>query len=137
MTLYRPVGLKELELIAQLGFKAFPPRLPIQPIFYPVLNFEYAAQIASEWNTTDPVSGYIGFVTKFEIDESYASKFEVQIVGGARVHQELWVPAEELDEFNSHILGNIVVEQAYVGEKYEGKLDTQSHLPIGLTSKKE
>jgi hypothetical protein len=50
MTLFRLVGLKELELIAQSGFTAFPPRLAIQPIFYPVLNFEYAAQIAREWN---------------------------------------------------------------------------------------
>ena len=64
MTLYRPVGLKVLELIAQSGFKGFPPRLPMQPIFYPVLTFEYAVQIAREWNTKDPVSGFVGFVTR-------------------------------------------------------------------------
>ncbi len=48
MILFRPVGTKELELIAQLDFCAFPPRLEIQPIFYPVLNFDYAAQIARD-----------------------------------------------------------------------------------------
>lgn len=44
--LYRPVGLKEMELIAESGFKKFPPRLMWQPIFYPVLNEQYASQIA-------------------------------------------------------------------------------------------
>jgi hypothetical protein len=37
-TLYRPVGKKELELIRASGFRAFPPRLPGQPFFYPVLK---------------------------------------------------------------------------------------------------
>lgn len=36
MFLYRPVGLEELKLIAASNFRAFPPRLPEQPIFYPV-----------------------------------------------------------------------------------------------------
>ncbi len=38
MILYRPVGTKELELIAESGYREFPPRLPSHPIFYPVLN---------------------------------------------------------------------------------------------------
>lgn len=42
--LFRPVGLYELRLIAAGGYRAFPPRLPTQPIFYPVLNLEYATQ---------------------------------------------------------------------------------------------
>ena len=32
-TLYRPIGQKELDLIAESGFTKFPPRLPEQPIF--------------------------------------------------------------------------------------------------------
>jgi hypothetical protein len=50
--LFRPVGEKELRLIAESGYKAFPSRLPGQPIFYPVLNEEYARQIARDWNAT-------------------------------------------------------------------------------------
>ena|GEM_PF-5137857 len=42
----RPVGRKELALVRASGFRAFPPRLPGQPFFYPVLNQEYATQIA-------------------------------------------------------------------------------------------
>jgi hypothetical protein len=51
--LYRPVGEMELTLIRDSGFRAFPPRLPEQPIFYPVLEESYAIQIARNWNTRD------------------------------------------------------------------------------------
>jgi hypothetical protein len=132
MMLFRPVGLKELELIAQLDFKAFPPRLEIQPIFYPVLNFEYAAQIAREWNTKDLVSGFVGFVTEFEVENKYVSKFEVQTVGSDRIHQELWIPAEELMEFNSHIIGSIKITASFVGSNFKGKINPQIHLPEGI-----
>ncbi len=132
MILFRPVGLKELELIAQAGFQAFPPRLEIQPIFYPVLNFEYAAQIAREWNTKDPVSGFVGFVTEFEVADDYVSKFEVKVVGGARVHQELWVPAEELATFNAYIIGKIKVTASFIGPNFQGEINSQTNLPQGL-----
>jgi hypothetical protein len=130
MIQYRPVGLRELELIATNGWKAFPPRLPIQPIFYPVLNFQYAEQIVREWNVTDPVSGYAGFVTRFEVEDDYARQFDIQVVGGASVHQELWIPAEELDNFNAHIVGQISVELACYGEQFAGAIDTETNLPI-------
>lgn len=131
MILYRPVGLGELELIAESGYSAFPPRLPEQPIFYPVLNFDYAAQIASEWNTQRPP--YAGFVTRFEVEQSYVEQFEVQTVGG-RMHQELWVPAEQLDEFNRHIIGRITIEAAFYGDQFQGELDPQTNLPRQIAS---
>lgn len=105
MTLYRPVGPQELELIEQSGFRRFPPRLPEQPIFYPVLNEQYAIEIASNWNAK--ASG-AGFVTRFEVDDAFASRYDIQTVGGD-IHKELWVPAEELGDFNDHILGTIEV----------------------------
>jgi hypothetical protein len=104
-TLYRPVGPKEFALIQASGMKAFPPRLPDQPIFYPVLNEEYATQIARNWNVRDSGSG---FVTRFAVRAKYLSKFKIETVG-SRVHQELWVPAEELEEFNRNIVGEIEV----------------------------
>ena len=91
-TLYRPVGTEELELIKQSNWSAFPPRLPEQPIFYPVLNEEYARQIARDWNVR--ASG-AGFVTKFEVESDYLKQFNVQVVGGSE-HAEYWIPAEEL-----------------------------------------
>ncbi|MEI9911701.1 MAG: hypothetical protein WDO71_19835 [Bacteroidota bacterium] len=107
--LYRPVGPKELELIKESGWKKFPPRLPEQPIFYPVMNEEYAIQISEQWNV--PAYGS-GFVTKFQVDKEYSLKFEIQNVGG-EIHNELWVPAEELEEFNNHIEGLIEVTKEF------------------------
>lgn len=118
--LWRPVGVQELEIIEATGWKKFPPRLYWQPIFYPVLNFEYAAQIANDWNTNDPNSGYAGFVTQFEIPESYYNKFEIQNVGG-HMHNELWVPAEELEEFNNNIIDQISIVAAFYGPNFTGK----------------
>ena len=109
ITLYRPVGPEELELIKQSGWKKFPPRLPEQPIFYPVMNEQYAIQIARDWNV--PASGS-GFVTKLNVRAEYVKKFDVQNVGG-EIHNELWVPAEELEEFNSNIVGLIEVTQTF------------------------
>lgn len=114
MILFRPVGNAELELIRKSGYKKFPPRLPEQPIFYPVLNERYAAEIAERWNASS-APDCIGFVTRFEVDDEYASKFEVRTVGRS-YHQELWIPADELDIFNSHIIGTISVIRTYSGE---------------------
>lgn len=104
-TLYRPVNSKELKLIEELDFAAFPARLPEQPIFYPVTNEEYARQITRDWNV--PAYGS-GFVTKFEVDSEYLTKFKIQNVGDKN-HNELWIPSEELEDFNSHIVGKIEI----------------------------
>jgi hypothetical protein len=107
--LFRPVGPEELELIEKSDWIRFPPRLPEQPIFYPVMNEEYAIQIARDWNV--PASGS-GFVTKFCIKSAYLSKFMIQNVGG-EIHNELWIPAEELEEFNNNIVGRIEVTKNF------------------------
>lgn len=104
-TLYRPVGPEELELIEQLEWRAFPPRLPEQPIFYPVLFREYAIEIARDWNVE--ASG-AGFVTCFEVVTAFLARYEVKTVGSSR-HKEYWIPAEDLDEFNQNIVGTIEV----------------------------
>ena len=113
-TLYRPVGLTELGLIKNADWRAFPPRLEWQPIFYPVTNEAYAAQIAREWNTNDEFSGYLGAVTRFAIAAAFCERYATQNVG-AEMHDELWVPAEELNEFNNNIIGTIEVVNAFFG----------------------
>jgi hypothetical protein len=104
-TLFRPVGPKELELIAASDYRRFPPRLPEQPIFYPVCNEEYADEIAEKWNA---VSDGGGFVTRFEVSTAHLAQYEPQIVG-AKHHEEYWIPAEALEAFNDAIEGRIEV----------------------------
>jgi hypothetical protein len=131
MLLYRPVGEAELRLIANAGFRAFPPRLSHQPIFYPVLDRDYAVQIARDWNTKDAASGFAGWVTDFAIDDLFAERCPVQ-VAGARQHRELWVPAEDLAEFNRHIIGEIRVTAGFAGTGYAGEFDPVTFLPADL-----
>ncbi len=116
--LYRPVGLKEMELIAERDYKSFPPRLEWQPIFYPVTNQEYAEQIALEWNTVDEFSGFIGIITAFEVKTGFLEKYEIQNVG-SKIHNELWIPSEDLIEFNANIIGEIELVNVYfTGRSY-------------------
>lgn len=125
MKLWRPVGLHELGLIYDNEMRAFPARLPQQPIFYPVLNPEYASQIASSWNTTrDPHAGY---VVAFDVPDEVVAKYPMHQVGGS-VHKELWVPAEDLDAVNRVIMGSIVAESAYFGKEFHGYVPDQSGL---------
>jgi hypothetical protein len=119
-TLYRPIGQKELHLIEDLDYSGFPPRLSWQPIFYPVMNIDYAREICTMWNIHDENSNFSGFVTAFDVDSAYLSQFEIQNVGGTQ-HNELWIPSEELANFNTHIIGKIRVIEAYYGEKFVGE----------------
>lgn len=105
MILYRPVGTRELKLIEKSNYSKFPPRLPEQPIFYPVLTEKYAVEIASIWNVKYN-DDHKGYVTKFEIDDTYCGQFEIHQVGD-EYHKEFWIPAERLEEFNLHIVGKI------------------------------
>ncbi len=107
--LYRPVGEKELALIAESGYCTFPPRLFWQPIFYPVLNEEYARDIARDWNARD---GKHGYVTRFAVRTSFLNGYDIQKVGKA-IAREYWIPAEELDAFNQNIVGLIEVIAEY------------------------
>jgi hypothetical protein len=118
-TLYRPIGLQELALLWDSGMREFPQRLVQQPIFYPVVNLEYARQIARDWNTPDTNSGFAGFVTQFEVSSTYLSKFALHTAGSA-AHQEYWIPARELNTFNKAISDLISVEEAFFGAKFTG-----------------
>jgi hypothetical protein len=112
--LYRPVGGSELALIRESGNTRFPPRLPEQPIFYPVLSEAYAAQIARDWNARHN-RDRVGYVTRFHVRTDFLSGYEVRVVGGPE-HQEYWIPAGELEEFNRHIVGEIEVIAEYRGD---------------------
>jgi len=107
--LFRPTGLKELELVAASGFRRWPPRLPEQPIFYPVTNEEYAKEISINWNVR---SGGLGYVTKFHVRKSFMERYQIHKVGG-EIHTEWWIPGEDLEELNENIVGLIEIIGEY------------------------
>jgi hypothetical protein len=105
ITLFRPTGPEELALVAASGFRRWPPRLPEQPIFYPVTNERYAIEIARDWNV--PASGQ-GFVTRFDVGAAFMERYPIHQVGAAH-HTEWWIPAEDLEALNDQIVGLIEV----------------------------
>ena len=111
--MYRPTGPEELALVRESGFKAWPPRLPEQPIFYPVTNEQYAVEIARDWNV--PASGS-GYVTRFRVRTEFMGKYQVHQVGASH-HTEWWVPAQDLEDLNRNIVGTIEVVRAFTQEK--------------------
>lgn len=113
-TLFRPVGVQELELVRQSGSTAFPPRLPEQPIFYPVLEEEYANQIAGDWNAKDAGLGNAGYVLRVGVRTAYLNRYEVHQVG-SMLHREYWIPAQDLAEFNQNIVGKIELVSEFLG----------------------
>jgi hypothetical protein len=115
--------------------RGFPPRLVQQPIFYPVVNLEYARQIARDWNPPDRNSGFAGFVTRFDVSSTYLSKFELH-TAGTSAHREYWIPARELTTFNKAISGLISVEEAFFGDEFVGYVPADHRLK-GLTAKEQ
>ena len=109
VTLWRPTGPRELKLVEETNWTAWPPRLPEQPIFYPVTTEEYAVKIARDWNV--PSSGS-GFVTRFDVRKDFLDLYERQLAGG-KAHEEYWIPAEDLNAFNAAIVGTIEVVKAF------------------------
>ena len=103
--LWRPTGPEELALVEASGWRRWPPRLPEQLIFYPVLNEWYATKIAREWNM--PRSG-VGYVTRFAVRAEFLDRYEIQRAGGRDV-LEYWIPAAELEQLNDNIVGLIEV----------------------------
>jgi hypothetical protein len=110
--LFRPIGQAEMELIEASSWKAFPPRLFHQPIFYPVLTEDYAIRIARDWNTGDAASGFVGYVTRFHVRTDYLAAYTIHEVGG-RALREYWIPAEELESFNANLVGLIKITHTF------------------------
>lgn len=103
--LYCPIGSHELALIREQRYTAFPPLLFWQPIFYPVLHEDHATHIARDWTAQRGNSGY---VTRFHVRTGFLRLYTIHQIGSA-LHQEYWIPAADLEEFNRNIVGKIEV----------------------------
>lgn len=123
ITLYRPTGPEELALVASSGYRRWPPRLPDQPIFYPVSNEQYAIEIARDWNV--PSSG-AGFVTRFHVRRDFMNGYPMHVVGAVR-HTEWWIPAEDLEALNDAIEGLIEVIHTFQAPSRTESSKHQNH----------
>ena len=103
--LFRSTGPAELEQLKENDFTRWPPRLPDQPIFYPVLHESYAEEVARNWNVPEDRMAY---VTRFLVKKSFIDQYELHMVGG-ELHIEYWIPAEDLEALNDNIVGKIEV----------------------------
>ena len=112
ITLFRPVGVRDLALLRDSGFRRWPSRLAEQPIFYPETNEAYAAQMARDWNTKDDLNGARGYGVQFRVASRFLERFEKRVVGGSE-HEEYWIPAEDLEALNDAIVGTIDVIRAF------------------------
>ena len=113
VVLFRPTGQAEIDLVAATGYRRWPPRLPEQPIFYPVTNERYAREIAEKWNLRDEG---VGYVTRFEVAEAFMARYPVHTVGASH-HTEWWIPAAELEDLNGHIVGRIEVIERLTAQR--------------------
>ena len=132
VTLYRPTGHKELSLIKNSKYKKWPPRLPEQPIFYPVTNEKYAIEIAKQWNTREKG---IGYVARFHVRKAFMDQFQIQRVG-ASYHTEYWIPSSQLEELNNNIVGVIEIIHSFSTEGFDpGKTMNISGLVLMVPDK--
>jgi len=53
-------------------------------------------------------------VTRFQVRTEFLRRYEIKTVGSS-IHQEYWIPAEDLLEFNRNIVGVIEVIAEYQG----------------------
>ena len=107
--LFRSTGPAEYRQLEENGFTRWPPRLPDQPIFYPVLHESYAEEVARRWNVPEDS---VAYVTRFRVKKSFMDQYEFHKVGG-ELHIEYWIPAEDLEALNENIVGKIEVIGEY------------------------
>lgn len=111
VTLWRSVGQSELDLVASLRWRAWPPRLPNQPIFSAAGDRRYAVQIGRERNV--PAEG-VGYVVKFDVARSFLDRHQ-GYQGGPCDEREYRIPGDEVADLNAHLVGAITESADYRG----------------------
>ncbi|HWS36466.1 MAG TPA: ADP-ribosylation/crystallin J1 [Actinoplanes sp.] len=103
--LWRPAGPRELDLIRASGWRRWPP-VPLERLyFYPILSESFAVTGAQHWTSSD--SG-VRYVLRIHVETDFVGRYSTRSFGGSAAPM-LWVPAEDMDEFNAHVVGLIEV----------------------------
>ncbi|MET7835275.1 ADP-ribosylation/crystallin J1 [Micromonospora sediminicola] len=101
---WRPLGQQELGLIREAGGRRWPALPPDQTHFFPMLDEGFAIRAAQNWNLFGPVR----YVARFHVETGFLGRYSTRSFGGSAAPM-LWVAAEDLDEFNAHIVGSIEI----------------------------
>jgi hypothetical protein len=104
ITLWRPVGPTELELIAATGMGHFPSVARATDLLscpHGSLCHEHRAGLkrATRWRIRHPV---------LQVRAAFLARYEIKEAGG-RDHREYWIPAEDLPACDEAIVGEIEV----------------------------
>ena len=94
VTLFRPTGQAERDLVEASGWRAFPPRLPEQPIFYPVLTEEYAGYTYDIFEKCRAMENQVWFVSSDHVGVDPKGCFD--FYGHSRVIHPSGLPLVEI-----------------------------------------
>lgn len=120
MELYRPLCADEYHEIEALKFQGFPPRSGEQPLFTALLSQEGASQIAKHMKVAKQTEPTV-YVVSFLVDDAYIRQFPVQHTED-RNRRALWIPADEMDILNQHLIGGIRVLASYEVNRDDGDI---------------
>ncbi len=68
----------------------------------------------------DEASGYEGYVTRFAVRTDFLSEYNIETVGAKDLHEEYWIPSEDLENFNDNIVGTIEVTREFTKSQSNG-----------------
>ena len=120
MELYRPLSAEEYRAVEEKGFTGFPPRSEEQPLFTALLSEEGATQIARHMRISKTAENLI-YVVSFLVDDAYIRQFPVQHAN-ERNRRALWIPADEVDILNQHLIGKIRLIASYQIDRSDGEV---------------
>ena len=120
MELYRPLNADEFHEVEARSFRGFPPRPAEQPLFTALLSEEGASQIARHMRIAKACDNIV-YVVKFLVEDAYIRQFPVQHVQ-ERNRRALWIPADEIDILNQHLIGDIRVLASYEIDRADGEV---------------
>ena len=119
MELYRPLNAEEYHEVEALQFQGFPPRTEEQPLFTALLSEEGASQIARHMRIAKQKENIV-YVVSFLVDDAYIRQFPVQH-SDERNRRALWIPADEMEILNQHLIGSIRVLASYEIDRSDGE----------------
>ena len=120
MELYRPLSAEEYRAVEEKGFTGFPPRSEEQPLFTALLSEEGATQIARHMRIAKTAENLI-YVVSFLVDDAYIRQFPIQHAN-ERNRRALWIPADEVDILNQHLIGKIRLIASYQIDRSDGEV---------------